>query len=368
MRSSRPAGILSSSERLKYLTKYCIPTMPGHDIIVIGASAGGVEALTTIARGLSADLPAAVFAVMHFPVDAPSMLPRILARSGPLPAEHAVDGAPISHGRIYVAPSGFHLIVNPGVMRLSHGPTENRHRPAIDPLFRSAARAYGPRVVGVILTGNLDDGTAGLYAIRARGGLAVVQNPDDAFYPSMPSSALEYVGADYVVGLGDIAALVGRLAAEPALSGMADPEQDVLDPAVLAAEATMTDPHDLTSKGRPSVFTCPDCHGTLWEQTKGDLLRFRCRVGHAYSADSLSTAQGDGVEQALWAALRALEERAALAHRMAEKARERSSDKLAIVYDERHRESEHNADLLRNLLSVNATTRPSNPVTMTSHE
>jgi two-component system chemotaxis response regulator CheB len=204
-------------------------SMAGHDIIVIGASAGGVEALREITRGLPANLPATLFVVLHVPPQNPSHLPAILSRSGPLPAAHAGDGAEFVPGRIYVAPPDTHLLVESGRTHLSHGPTENRHRPAIDPLFRSAARAYGSRVVGVVLTGSLDDGTAGLYQIRRHGGVAVVQDPDDALFPSMPANALEYVGADYRCQVTEIAPLLERLARTPVRADTVDPAPDQLD-------------------------------------------------------------------------------------------------------------------------------------------
>ena len=179
--------------------------MDGHDIVVIGASSGGVEALRSVADGLPPDFPAAVFVVMHFPEDVPSALPRILSRAGPLEAVHPEDGDPIEAGRIYVAPPDFHLLVARGRVRIRRGPKENRHRPAVDPLFRTAAFAYGPRVVGVVLTGARDDGTAGLMAVKRRGGVAVVQDPDDALFAGMPEHALEYVEVDHRVPLGELA-------------------------------------------------------------------------------------------------------------------------------------------------------------------
>ena len=175
--------------------------MAGHDMVVVGTSSGGVEALMELCGGLPEDLPAAVFVVVHFPEGAPSVLPSILNRAGPLKAVHPEDGDPIENGRIYVAPPGLHLLVERGRVRLVRGPRENLHRPAVDPLFRTAAVAYGPRAVGVVLTGARDDGTAGLLAIKRRGGVAVVQDPDDALFSGMPQSALEYVDVDYCLPL-----------------------------------------------------------------------------------------------------------------------------------------------------------------------
>src|SRR5262245_27288904 len=181
--------------------------MPGHDIIVVGASAGGVEALTQLVRALPADLPASVFVVLHVPAQSPSVLPTILSRVSPLPAVHPEDGEAIQPGRIYVAPPDRHLLVKRGHVRLARGPRENSNRPAVDPLFRTAGRAYGRRVVGVVLSGVLDDGTAGLAAVKMRGGVAVVQGPDEALYPGMPRNAAENVAVDYCLPVGQIAAL-----------------------------------------------------------------------------------------------------------------------------------------------------------------
>src|ERR671933_2234360 len=197
--------------------------MPGHDIIVSGASAGGMEALQILVRGLPADLPAALFVVWHLPPHSFGVLPDVLDRSGPLPAAHARDGEPIVPGRIYVAPPDRHLLLEPGQVRLTRGPKENHFRPAIDPLFRSAAAAYGPRVIGVVLTGLLDDGTAGLWTIKDRGRLAVVQDPDDALFPAMPLSALEYGAVDARRPAAELGPTLADLARRPVTLGGATP-------------------------------------------------------------------------------------------------------------------------------------------------
>ncbi|HMF55355.1 MAG TPA: chemotaxis protein CheB [Pyrinomonadaceae bacterium] len=190
--------------------------MSGHDIIVIGASAGGVEALSNLARNLPVDLPASVFIVLHVPAQTPSILPQILSRAGPLRAAHAVDNEPIRPGRIYVAPPDNHMLVERDYVRIVRGPKENRYRPAVDPMFRSAARNHGTRVVGVILTGALDDGTAGMRAVKSRGGKTVIQDPKEALYSGMPGSAQMNVKIDYCLPLAEIAPLLARLAHEPA--------------------------------------------------------------------------------------------------------------------------------------------------------
>ncbi len=337
--------------------------MRGHDIVVVGASAGGVEALGRLVRSLPPELPAALFVVLHVPPSATSALPSILDRQGPLHAAHARDGEPIRHSRIYVAPPDMHLLVGESAVRLSHGPRENGHRPAIDPMFRSAARAHGPHTVGVVLSGALDDGTAGLLAIKGGGGTTIVQDPDDALYSGMPSSAIEHAKVDRVVAVSAIAALLRELAmtslnpgptppadggvpspTPPSRSGASEPEPDELVPPLPGREPA-------TTKGRPSIFACPDCQGVLWEiHDGGGLVRFRCHVGHAWSPESLLSHQSEALEGALWVALRSLQERAALAHRLANPARVRGHRLTAVRFDEQAREAEQAAAVLRELL------------------
>jgi two-component system chemotaxis response regulator CheB len=283
--------------------------------------------------------------------DAPSVLPQILNRAGPLPAAAAVDNAPIVPGRVYVAVPDQHLLVERGRVCLVRGPKENRSRPAVDPLFRSAARDYGPRVVGVVLTGALDDGTSGLQAIKGRGGVAVVQDPAEALYTGMPRSALEHVAVDYCMPLAEIPALLARLAAEPAPDEAAYPVPPNLDLEVRIAELDMEALDRGEVPGTPSVFACPECHGTLWEIQDGNLLRFRCRVGHAYSSESMLADHDESLEAALWSALRALEESTALAKRMAASAREHNHPLLVTRYEQRARAQERHAALVRELLT-----------------
>jgi two-component system, chemotaxis family, protein-glutamate methylesterase/glutaminase len=319
---------------------------PGHDIVVVGASTGGVEALAQLASGLPDDLPAAVFAVLHLPPQAPSHLPQILARYGPLPASQPRDGEPIHHGRIYVAPPDFHLMVERGRVRVVRGPRENRHRPAIDPLFRTAALAYGPRVLGVILTGALDDGTAGLYAVKQRGGMAVVQDPHDALIDSMPRNALEYVAVDHCLPLREIPALIARLAREPA-----PPETRAASAAIVIEsaidEAKETVMGNENPVGTLSAFTCPECRGPLWEIRDGELLRFRCRAGHAFSSESMIAGQSEALDEALWAAFNTLNESAILSERLAADARVRGHTYMARRMAERAREQRKRASVVR---------------------
>lgn len=324
--------------------------MPGHDIIVVGASAGGVEALVKVVGMLPADLPAAVFVVLHIPAQSPSLLPEILNRAGPLPAVHPKHGEAIQHGQIYVAPPDEHLLVGSGHVHVVRGPKENRHRPAVDPLFRSAAVTYGPRVVGVILTGSLDDGTAGLLAVKRRGGVAVVQDPDDALYSSMPRSALAHVDVDYSLPLENIGPLLVELAYEQAAGEAVHPVSKDMEIETKMAEMDMNALNNGEQVGTPSVFSCPECGGVLWELHDGHLLRFRCRVGHAYSVDSILAGQSEAVEEALWSALKTLEESASLSRRMAREAQEGGKDWLAKRFEEKLHDAEQHATLIRQVL------------------
>jgi two-component system chemotaxis response regulator CheB len=340
--------------------------MPDHGIVVVGASAGGVEALVELAASLPGDLSAAVFVVLHLPATGTSALPEILRRHGPLPAAHVRDSEPIQPGRIYVAPPDHHVLVRTGHVHLSRGPRENGHRPAIDPLFRSAAREYATRVIGVVLSGALDDGTAGLLAIKSRGGIAVVQNPEDALYPGMPGNALEHAQVDHVLAAASMGKLLTRL-----LANLAEPPADPA-PTGMRVEVEMEgfsmEAFEGHHPGRPSGFSCPDCHGVLWQIKDGGLERYRCRVGHAWSPESLLTQQSEALEAALWVALRSLEERAALARRLAEPARRRGHAITATRFEEQAAEAQQAARLVRDLLLNRDTFATAWPLSGDRHE
>jgi two-component system chemotaxis response regulator CheB len=322
----------------------------GHDIVVIGASAGGVDALVAVVRALPADLAAAVFVVLHFPPSSTSALSAILSREGPLPASTPSDREAIEPGRIYVARPDYHLLVEPGYVRLTRGPKENGHRPAVDPLLRTAARAYGPRVVGVVLSGALDDGAAGLSDIKARGGVALIQDPDEALFPGMPRSAAERVDVDFCLPVAKLGAELARLSREPVRDEGLSPVSEAIESASEAAEANPRALKGGARIGRPSDLTCPECHGSLYEEREGKLDRYRCRVGHAYSEDTLFAAQSDGLEAALWVALRALEEQAELTRRIGARARDRGNSQVAARFDNRARLSDERAALIREAL------------------
>jgi two-component system chemotaxis response regulator CheB len=325
--------------------------MPGHDIIVVGASAGGVEALVKLVGQLPVRLPASLFLVLHIPPHSPSLLPGILSRSGPLAANHPEDGEEISQRHIYIAPPDYHMLTEQGRIKLSHGPKENLHRPAIDPLFRSAAYNYGPRVVGVILTGALDDGTAGLMAIKQRGGVAVIQDLADALYPGMPASALEHVQVDCCLPLTEIGTALVQLANQQAKGEGAYPVSDDMEQEMKYAE--IGDEDTLASDeriGAPSAFSCPDCGGVLWEAHSGGPLRFRCRVGHTFSIESILAAQSEQLETALWRALKTLEESASLSQRLAHQARDHGRDWLARNFEQKARTATQRAMTIRQVL------------------
>jgi two-component system, chemotaxis family, protein-glutamate methylesterase/glutaminase len=305
-----------------------------------------VQALSDVVGSLPSDLPAAVLAVLHLGTGR-SALPEILSRAGRLPAEHPREGEAIRPGRVYVAPPDFHMVVRDGHLGLIRGPRENGFRPAVDVLFRSAAQSYRRRVIGVVLTGNLDDGTAGLLAVKKLGGVAVVQDPEEADYPGMPQSAVDNVPVDHVVRLAEVAPLVASLAREPVAPETAMKENEEAE----VEDETVGLP-GYETKGHPSGFSCPDCGGSLWEWQDGELVRYRCRIGHAYSPESLASQQSEALEAALWSAVRSLEETAAFARRLAERMRESNLPGAADRYLVRAGAAERHAGTLREMLAT----------------
>ncbi len=283
-------------------------------IIVIGGSAGAFDPLKRITAGLPDGLPAAVFVTTHTSPDSISAVPHILARAGALFATHALDRAPIAPGRIIIAPPDCHLMLEEGIMRVTKGPKENGSRPSIDVLFRTAAEHYGAAVCGVLLSGTLDDGVAGLRAIRENSGLTIVQDPDEALFGDMPYNALRAKAVDLVHPAHEIAVDIVAFA------------ERVIELNVKTEGRSEADPR---VEGKPSIFTCPDCGGTLWESDDKGLLRFRCRTGHSYNGNSMLAVQRDSIEQSLWSAVRVLEERADLLRRVAGRARDRGEQRMA---------------------------------------
>lgn len=319
-------------------------------MVVIGASAGGVTALRSLAAGLPQDFPAALLIVLHVGSHQ-SILPQLLSASGPLPAAHALDGEVPRPGHIHVAPPDHHLIVEDGRMWLVRGPKEHHSRPAVDPLFRSAALDCGPGVAGVIMTGRLDDGTAGLQAIKGCGGLAVVQDPLDATEPSMPSSALRYVEVDHCVSLqalpGLLVSIASRLRPAPV---RVDPVRHEVELS-LARGAPM---EHLEAIGKPSPFVCPDCKGGLWAIDGTRPQRFRCHTGHAFTLRSLQHVQSDATDEALWHAIRGLQEKTLLLQALQASLAEEGQTARAAELQGRIELAHEQTEALRELVEIEA--------------
>jgi len=281
--------------------------MPNNHVVVIGASAGGIEALRVVVAGLPRDFPAPIGIVLHMAPQSPGLLDAILSRAGHLPAVSIRDHARLKPGHIYVAAPDRHMLLEPGVVRATKGPRENRFRPAIDPLFRSAAQVYGPAAIGVVLTGNLDDGTAGLWTIKQLGGTAIVQDPADAMFPDMPRSAITHVAVDHTVPLNEIAPLLVRLTGET-IAPPTPPAPRTVEVEMKIAKEENPVAAGIEQIGAPSPYACPECHGVLLQLKEGNRVRFRCHTGHAYSAESLLAAVDEGIEASLSVAIRTLEE------------------------------------------------------------
>jgi two-component system, chemotaxis family, protein-glutamate methylesterase/glutaminase len=316
-----------------------------HDIIAIGGSTGALDALKRLFADLPADLPAAVFVVRHIASDGLDMLADLLNAAGPLTVKMAAEGDVIAHGHAYIAPAGHHLLVDNGVIRLGRGPRENMARPAVDPLFRSAAVSYGPRVIGVVLTGLLDDGASGLAAIKRCGGLTVVQDPADAEADSMPLSALSACDVDYRAPIGKMAQLLAQLAKEPAPPALPLPGDIALEVRIAAGRPSTTE--EIAQFARPVALSCPACSGVLSQIAEPSRLRFRCQIGHAYTADALDKEQEAAVAEAIGVAFRVLEERHTLLVKMAADAKRRQQKLSADQYEERAADYRQKADMLR---------------------
>jgi len=318
---------------------------PHRDLVVVGASAGGIPALLTLLADLPGDLPMAVLVVVHGSPDSPGGLAEVLDRRSTYPASYARDGLEIAYGHVYVAPPDRHMTTNDGHLTVRHGPRENRFRPAIDPLFRSAAESHGPRVIAVVLSGGLDDGTHGLAMVKSHGGVAIVQSEEDALVPHMPASAANAVEADHVIPASQMAGVIASLVGKPrrvtrrGRSGARARKRAAADPPPPA------DPTEV-----PTVFTCPDCGGALWELEDHGTLRYRCHVGHGITSEGLARAKVDGVEESLWRAVRALAEHAELRRRMASRAWKGQLKGLASGWETEAARSELHADAIRRLL------------------
>ena len=304
-------------------------------IVTIGASVGGVEALSKVISNLPSDLNASVLMVMHTAPEGPGLLPQILGRTTRLRVQHAAAGQKIAPGNVYVAPPDHHLLVEPDGLNLSHGPKVNRSRPSVDLLFQSAAETYGARVIGIVLTGSLSDGAAGLELIKKRGGTTVVQDPDDAFCAEMPLSALRKTKVDYTVPVGQISGLLLRLTAR----ALVEPRQD-----------SRKRPFPPSKSEMVCGLACPECGGPLKEFGRRKNAQFRCRIGHAFSTKSLLEAHGDGLERSLWTAVQFLAERAELLRRVASRLPAQAShSKQGFGAKAMARKCEEHAEALRHL-------------------
>ena len=306
-------------------------------IITIGASAGGVQSLTALVASLPTDLDAAVFVVLHIPPNLISTLPQILSQQGPMPAVHPVDGEPIKAGVIYVAPPDHHLMVEADRVLVKRGPKENRNRPSIDALFRSAAYSFGAKAIGIVLSGALDDGTSGLWSIKRLGGISIVQDPAESSFDSMPSSALNQVEVDYCLSAHDMGALLSRLTKEPIREEPHTAEQDRIK---MKLEVSVALDGDAFRKGVMEIgqltpFTCPECQGVLVKLTEGKLIRYRCHTGHAYSASALLSGVMGKIDESYWSVMRSLEEAAMLLEQIGNSLAAEGQDKAAKIFLDR---------------------------------
>jgi two-component system chemotaxis response regulator CheB len=321
------------------------------DTIVIGASAGGVAALRDLMASLPADIPASVLVVMHFPAGGTSALPRILHRSGPLPAVRARNGMSLEPGVVYVASPDRHLLATDRTIQLAAGPTESGHRPSINASMRSAALAAGPGAIGVVLSGSLHDGTEGLSAVVECGGTAVVQDPADALFPGMPQSALRAVPTAHVRHMAEMGDALDRLVREPvSLDVVPEPSSTVVLEDEIARNGRTTPDDEMAELGPLTGYTCPDCQGPLSELEPGS-GRFRCQVGHGWSGAALLAARDTEIQRALWTSLRALDEKGRIASRLHQNLAGRPGEALGAQYGETARECREAAEVLRKFLT-----------------
>lgn len=319
--------------------------MANRDVLAIGTSAGGVEALLFLAKHLPRDFPASVLVTIHLPRNSRSVLDQILTGAGNMTATFACDGDLLRKGHVFIAPPDRHLIVESDQIRLGLGPRENNARPSIDAMLRSAAICCASRTVGVVLTGTLGDGASGLWALNACGGVTVVQDPADATFAEMPLNAMRQSQPDHVVRLKEMPKLLTSLVHQPA--GEMRPVPERLKFEVEVAKVGHSEVNDMDRIGRRSVLACPDCHGVMWEIDEGDLVRFRCHVGHTYTAELMSIALDESLRRALASAARALDERAALARKLQAQAEEKGTSLVAENWKQRAQEFEHELGILR---------------------
>lgn len=319
--------------------------MANRDIIVIGGSAGSSAPLRIILAALPPNLRAAVIVAVHVPANSTGILRLVASASNNLPVKNAEDGDTIRPGQVYLAPPNHHLLVMKDRLALGNGPRENLARPSIDSLFRSAALSHGPRTIGVLLSGKMNDGASGLATIKQAGGVALVQAPTDAATPEMPMSALEATPVDLSATSEELAEAISRFTAEPPGPARALPAAVRIE--VEIAAGGRSDISKIKELADPSPLTCPDCGGVLSEVRDTQPLRFRCQIGHAYTAKALIAKQRDSIDVAMRVALRILEERVSLVGRMAKEATQANRLGMAQMHEERAGEYRKHVDILR---------------------
>ncbi len=320
------------------------------NIVVIGASAGGLEAILDIVKVLPQDFRAAVFIVQHIPAYAKSSLDTIIQGYTKLRVRKAVDGEPIQGGTIYVVREDRHLMVEPDRVVVSKGPRENRFRPAVDTLFRSAAHAYRERVVGIVLSGALNDGTSGMWTINRFGGTAIVQDPKEAMFPDMPNGVMQYTEVEHVLPAGKIGQLLATLCQEeivPSRRGAGVTDEKLLEIEIEIAKGKNGLNMGILEHGDQSPLACPECHGALTQFEEGRLVRFRCHTGHAHTAESLLASVRDNVEKSMWEVMRGMEESRILLDRMAEQMQAVGNHEDARRYRERGKDIQEQAVLIQ---------------------
>ncbi len=316
-------------------------------IIVMGASIGGFEAFKKIVSSLPPDFRTPIFIVWHMSPDTIGILPEVLNRLNGISVANAYNDEKIVPGRIYVAPPDHHLIIEDGFIRLTHGPKENRFRPAIDPLFHSAAYSYGNGVIGIILSGALDDGTAGLWTVKQQGGIAIVQDPMDAEVPSMPKNAMRQVKIDHVVAVDDLADLLVQLVAEPPPELNNNFEDDLTHTEINIGKKENVLKHEIMDYGEHTPFTCPVCHGVLTRLQSDNIIRFSCHTGHTYSIDSLLTTLTERIEDALYNAIRGIDESTILLNHLGDHYAAINQPKLAALYFKKAKDVSDRSNLVR---------------------
>ncbi|WP_123129158.1 chemotaxis protein CheB [Rufibacter latericius] len=333
--------------------------LPHHDIIVIGTSAGGMAVLCELMDQLPQDLPASIFIVQHLARNSNSnVLVERLNKTSKLICQVAAHEQTIENGNVYFVPQDHHLLLQKGRMLVTKGPRENLFRPAIDPLFRSAAAAYGPRVIGIVLTGMLQDGTVGMEMIKRSGGITIVQKPEEAEYPDMPLSVLNEIEVDYVVNVAEMGQLLEELVFVPSSPDAEAPEDIVYEANI--AERLMLDSGEIENTelmGSRSHFSCPSCGGALWEVSKGNVTHYRCHVGHAFTPEAYLNANVESIEETLWIALRMLEERRTMLSAMADQDRRKGHNYWSEAQEERANELKQHISRIRHLLMTNANAR-----------